>query len=374
MANVSLFEQTMHACQAMKAESAKRSTKKKMTSKKKAIVESKSVKRRKRIQEAEELDPEIDDVEDEPIADDVDGDIVAVVDPDMSSDEYDDKLDDLNDIVDSTPEGEVPTDDSYVGDDIYQCPICGNPFFTEDDLSDGGICPVCGEEVDAFVALGTVESEDEASDEEEVADDVEDIEDDVDDIEDVEDDEELEECNMPVKKGKKECGDTLQLNDVSEEYNPPKTPKKRPGVGSCDAKCEKYYKYSIDEKSLNPFLTKMIRENYKNAVSMKLIRPSIKGSTLKLECLIKYKSGKCGRTVITVENFKPARKMNLAGKLGSTFKAESYQSKPQVTIGAKIVGKTIKVESFKYNYVVKKESKKLNVYGSYALKESAKRK
>lgn len=364
MANVSLFEQTMHACQAMKAESAAKKGKIVPKKASKAIVESKSVRRRKKIQEAEEIiDPELDDAND-PVADDVEDDIVAVVDPEMSSDEYNDKLDDLNDIIDSTPEGEVPTDDSYVGDDIYQCPICANPFFTQDDLSNGGICPVCGEEVDAFINLGTVESEDEASD------DVEDIEDDVDDIEDV-NDEELEECDMSTKK---ECGDTLQLNDVEEEYNPPKTPKKRPDMKSCDTKCEKYYKYSIDEKTLNPFLTKMIRENYKNAVSMKLIRPSIKGSTLKLECLITYKSGKCGRTVITVENFKPARKMTLAGKLGSTFKAESYQGKPQVTIGAKITGRTIKVESFKYNYVVKKESRKLNVYGSYALKESAKRK
>lgn len=361
MANTSLFEQTMHACQKMKAESkvAKRPTK--MTSKKKAMVESKSVKRRKRIQEAEEIiDPELDDVDDEPIADDVEGDVVAVVDPEMSSDEYDDRLDDLNDIIDSTPEGEEPVDDSYVGDDIYQCPICGNPFFTQDDLSTGGTCPVCGEEVDEFVSLGTVESEDGASDEDEV---IDDVDDDIENIEDVEDEEELE-----------ECGDTLKLNDVEEDYNPPKTPTKRPDTKSCDAKCEKYYRYSIDEKTLNPFLTKMIRENYKNAVSMKLIRPSIKGSTLKLECLIKYKSGKHGRTVIKIENFKPARKMTLAGKLGSSFKAESYQGKPQITIGAKIVGRTIKVESLKYNYVVKAENKRFNVYGSYALKESANRK
>lgn len=360
MANISLFEQTMHACQKMKTESA-RSTKK-ITSKGKAktITESKSVRRRKRIQEAEEIvDPELDDVDD-PVADDVEGDIVAVVDPDMSSDEYDDKLGELGDIVDSTPEGEVPTDDSYVGDDIYQCPVCGNPFFTEDDLSDGGICPVCGEEVDAFISLGIVEdadSSDEGADEEVVDDDIE-------DIEDVDEGEDLE-----------ECGDTLQLNDnIEEEYVPPKTPKKRPDAKSCDAKCEKYYRYSIDEKSLNPFLTKMIRENYKNAVSMKLIRPSIKGSTLKLECLITYKSGKHGRTTIVVENFKPAKNMTLSGKLGSAFKAESYNGKPQVMIGAKIVGRTIKVESFKYNYVVMKENKRLNVYGSYALKESAKRK
>ena len=255
MANTSLFEQTMHACQQMKSESAKPRKIKSKSKSRRLVNESKrTVNVRRKFESEDLIDPEDDEV----IADDVSGDIVAVVDPEMNSDEYDDRLDDLNDIIDSTEEGEEPVDDEYVGDDIYQCPICGNPFFSEEDLSEGGICPVCGDDAEAFVKLGTVADES-------VEDEYEDNEEDEEDEYNVVDEEDSD----------------LELNDVEEDYNPPKTPKKRP------TKCERYYKYSINEKILNPFLTKMIRENYKNAVSMKLVRPTINGSVLKLECAIK---------------------------------------------------------------------------------------
>ena len=118
----------------------------------------------------------------------------------------------------------------------------------------------------------------------------------------------------------------------------------------------------------------MIKENYKNAESMKLIRASIAGKRLKLECAIKFKSGNSKKSTIVVENFKPAKRMSMKGQLGSMFKTESRQNKSDITIGARLVGDTIKVESFKYDYVIKKENKKYNVYGSYVLKESARRK
>lgn len=350
MAN--LFEQTMLACQKAKMEESKKPAKKKV-SKKKVIKESnkRAKSRRKLLTEDEDIETEDDD---EPVADDVSGDIVAVVDPDMDTDEYDDKIDELQDIVDETPEGEVPVDDEYIGDTIYQCPVCGNPFFSEDDLGEGGNCPVCGEEIDSFVELGEVQSaddEDEEPVEDEPAED-DDLDADVDDLDESED---------PT---------TIDDNDIIEDYSIPKTPKKRPGV----KKCEKYSKYSIDEKSLNPFLTKMIKENYKNAESMKLIRASIAGKKLKLECAIKFKSGNSKKSTIVVENFKPAKRMSMKGQLGSMFKTESRQNKSDITIGARLVGDTIKVESFKYDYVIKKENKKYNVYGSYVLKESARRK
>lgn len=350
MAN--LFEQTMLACQKAKMEESKKPAKKKV-SKKKVIKESnkRAKSRRKLLTEDEDIEIEDDD---EPVADDVSGDIVAVVDPDMDTDEYDDKIDELQDIVDETPEGEVPVDDEYIGDTIYQCPVCGNPFFSEDDLGEGGNCPVCGEEIDSFVELGEVQSaddEDEEPVEDEPAED-DDLDADVDDLDENED---------PT---------TIDDNDIIEDYSIPKTPKKRPGV----KKCEKYSRYSIDEKSLNPFLTKMIKENYKNAESMKLIRASIAGKRLKLECAIKFKSGNSKKSTIVVENFKPAKRMSMKGQLGSMFKTESRQNKSDITIGARLVGDTIKVESFKYDYVIKKENKKYNVYGSYVLKESARRK
>lgn len=356
MAN--LFEQTMLACQKAKMEESKKPAKKKV-SKKKVIKESnkRAKSRRKLLTEDEDIEIEDDD---EPVADDVSGDIVAVVDPDMDTDEYDDKIDELQDIVDGTPEGEVPVDDEYIGDTIYQCPVCGNPFFSEDDLGEGGNCPVCGEEIDSFVELGEVQSADDEG--EEPVEDEDDINEPAEDDDLDADIDDLDESEDPT---------TIDDSDIIEDYSIPKTPKKRPGVKS---KCEKYSRYSIDEKSLNPFLTKMIKENYKNAESMKLIRASIAGKRLKLECAIKFKSGNSKKSTIVVENFKPAKRMSMKGQLGSMFKTESRQNKSDITIGARLVGDTIKVESFKYDYVIKKENKKYNVYGSYVLKESARRK
>ena len=355
MAN--LFEQTMLACQKAKMEESKKPAKKKV-SKKKVIKESnkRAKSRRKLLTEDEDIEIEDDD---EPVADDVSGDIIAVVDPDMDTDEYDDKIDELQDIVDETPEGEVPVDDEYIGDTIYQCPVCGNPFFSEDDLGEGGNCPVCGEEIDSFVELGEVQSADD--EDEEPVEDEDDINEPAEDDDLDADTDDLDESEDPT---------TIDDNDIIEDYSIPKTPKKRPGV----KKCEKYSRYSIDEKSLNPFLTKMIKENYKNAESMKLIRASIAGKKLKLECAIKFKSGNSKKSTIVVENFKPAKRMSMKGQLGSMFKTESRQNKSDITIGARLVGDTIKVESFKYDYVIKKENKKYNVYGSYVLKESARRK
>ena len=60
------------------------------------------------------------------------------------------------------------------------------------------------------------------------------------------------------------------------------------------------------------------------------------------------------------------------GKLDSMFKAESKSNKPHVTMKCSIVGSTIKVEAFKYDYNTKLENKRCNVYGSYIL-ESAQR-
>lgn len=356
MAN--LFEQTMLACQKAKMEESKKPAKKKV-SKKRVIKESnkRAKSRRKLLTEDEDIEIEDDD---EPVADDVSGDIVAVVDPNMDTDEYDDKIDELQDIVDETPEGEVPVDDEYIGDTIYQCPVCGNPFFSEDDLGEGGNCPVCGEEIDSFVELGEVQSADD--EDEEPVEDEDDINEPAEDDDLDADTDDLDESEDPT---------TIDDNDIIEDYSIPKTPKKRPGVKS---KCEKYSRYSIDEKSLNPFLTKMIKENYKNAESMKLIRASIAGKRLKLECAIKFKSGNSKKSTIVVENFKPAKRMSMKGQLGSMFKTESRQNKSDITIGARLVGDTIKVESFKYDYVIKKENKKYNVYGSYVLKESARRK
>ena len=333
MANktINKFEATMMAVQKAKMESRKKTPSKKA----KRISESIDAKRK-----CKECGSQITEDEDD-VADDVSDDVMVVVDPEMDVDDYQDRIDDLEDIVDNTPEDEVPLDDQYVGDEVYTCPVCGNAFFSDVDLHDGGTCPVCGEEVDDFVELGKVESTDEDGDgtvdpDEDLDpsndDEFDDIDDDIDDEEDLD----------------------IDDTEVEEECN--------------------YSRYDLDESTLNPFLTKFIKENYKNAVSMKAVRASVNGKRLKIECAVKMKSGKNKMTTIVVENFQPVinRPFKMRGNIGKEFKTESKRNKPSLIIGAKLSGKTVKIESFKYNFVTVKEGKRYQIYGNYALKESKK--
>lgn len=93
-------------------------------------------------------------------------DVVAVVDPDLSSDDYEKVIDKAEEIIDETPDGEQPTDEQYIGQNIYTCPICGNAFFTDVELGEGDACPVCSEVPEAFIFNGKVEGDITEEDEE----------------------------------------------------------------------------------------------------------------------------------------------------------------------------------------------------------------
>lgn len=331
---VSKFEATMIACRSILKENKKVNKK---------AIKNESITRKI---ESGEYDPEIDDeIEIEDVVDDevegVTDDILVVTDPELDPEEMDTQIDELQDIVDETPEGEVPTIDDYVNDLVYTCPICGNNFFSEVELQNGDTCPICSEVPDAFILVGDVQDpeealadendkeapvEDEATSEEPIEDEEVPVEDEI--------EEELE-CKEPVAPVKKESKDLY-----------------------------------LDEKTFNPLLTKFVRENYKNADKMTLESAKLVGSTLKLECLITYKSGKTKATTITVENFKKSSKLSLKGKLDSAFKAESSK-KAHVTVeGKTVIGKkafVIKAESFKYNFTAKTESARYQVSGSHKL-------
>ena len=125
---VNMFEATMRACQQVKKENfeaAKATKSKTIKESKKKVVKKKKVESTQ-LHEDEDLEDNIDNtnIEDQ-VADDVSDDVIVVTDPDLSVDEYEDRLDDLQDIIDSTPEGEDPIDTEYVDDEVYSCPVCG---------------------------------------------------------------------------------------------------------------------------------------------------------------------------------------------------------------------------------------------------------
>lgn len=84
-------------------------------------------------------------------------DIVTVIDPDLSTKEFKEKQQEVNDIINNTPEGENVVDTEYVGMKIYTCPLCLSNFYSEVEMEDESQCPVCFETPDKFVYLGTVE-------------------------------------------------------------------------------------------------------------------------------------------------------------------------------------------------------------------------
>lgn len=284
------------------------------------------VRKTKKLKEEEELPATDIDADDEDPEGTVD-DIMVVTDPDLTVDEYEDTLNDLQSIVDNTPDGEVPFTDEYIGDQVYACPVCGNNFFSDTEMEEGDVCPVCGEEADGFVLVGEVQDSDDVAD----------------------DDEELDA--------------DVDIDDEFAESKVRKAPKKAKFTPT---------QYTLSENTLNPFLTKFIKENYRNAVSMTAKRAILSGRNLKIECAIKFKSGKIKKSVITVENFKPSKKMKMFGKADEAFKVESKKSAPFM-FEATMVGKDIRFTGMKYSFITKKEGKRLQVSGKYALKESKKK-
>lgn len=327
-----IFEKTMRMCLESKKTSIDPKKAKKAASKR--VTEAKKTSRRLRENDYEDEvlpgDPApgmVDDYDDE-VMDDI-SDVVVVVDPEMDADEISDAAETAQEIIDGTPEGEDPVTDEYVGDMTYTCPICGNTFFSEEEMNEGDECPVCGDTPDAFVAVGEVAP---ATDEE-TGD--EDLEIDVDSAE--EDDEEDE--------------DTLESRNRAR-----KAPRSL---------------FSLDESTFNPFLNKFIRENYKNAKSFVITGATRSGKRLALECKLTFKSGKSKNVTLTVENFKPAKNMILAAREDGSFKSESRGAKVAPFIfKTSMIGRTIRCEAMKYNFITSiKEGKRAQISGNL-IKES----
>lgn len=305
---INKFEATMIACNNARALTEKK--KNKMTKRK--ITES----RRRKL--------ESDDIDDE---DDVVDDIVVVTDPDLDPEDMDSQIDDLQSIVDETPDGETPTIDDYIDDYVYTCPVCGNNFFSDEEMSSGDTCPVCGEVPDNFILVGDVQEADDIDDD----DVVDDIEDDIDDEDDV-------------------------------VENRKRTRSRRSRI-----KAESIY---VDEKTFNPLLTKFVKENYKNAKSMSVSRAIKVGRNIRLECIVKFRSGRSCKTNVTIENFRKSPNLTMNCKLDSLFKAESKRSKHMTFTGKLIKAPAsralvIKAEKMNYNFTCRNEGKRYRVLGSY---------
>lgn len=86
----------------------------------------------------------------------VDG-VLVITDPEITPDEYTEVIDRANEIIEDTPEGEVPFNEEYVGEYIMTCPICGSSFANKEILNIGDACPVCMQvPAEGFVLNGQI--------------------------------------------------------------------------------------------------------------------------------------------------------------------------------------------------------------------------
>ena len=105
--------------------------------------------------------PKEDDVEVEGV---VDG-ILVVTDPEISEEDYTEVIENAQEIIEDTPEGQIPFMEDYLGCYLQTCPICGNTFVTKDILGSEDNCPVCLEQPGNFVMVGKIQADENRRDE-----------------------------------------------------------------------------------------------------------------------------------------------------------------------------------------------------------------
>lgn len=362
-ANNSIFERTMMALQEAKKSNKKATSKVVKENVRRTAKSKRSLK--KENEEIEDVDDEIVDTNVDDIdAENVSDDVVVVVDPELDSEDYEDAIEDAEEVIDNTPEGEQPTSDEYNDDFVYTCPVCGNTFFSEKEMSEGDACPVCGEAPDAYVLQGEVASDEETEDEEVAEDDLDVATDDIEDAEeDIEDAEGLEEDLDVVTDVEKDAEDQTKSDEGSADYN---------SLSERRAREVRNTAYKLDEKTFNPFLTKFVQSNYKNAKAFVVKEAYLKGRKLRLECKLFFKSGKSKMVKLHLEGFDPNKRIQkLAAKDDGAFKVESRKG---VTVAPFVFeglfrNNVLKCTKMNYNFVTVKENKRYQVSGKL-IKES----
>lgn len=115
-----------------------------------------------------------DGLKDNTEIDDVEGlvdDVLVVTDPEITTDEYNEVIERAGEIIEDTPEGEIPLDPTYLGEYLQICPICGGSFIEDHILEPGTACPICYETPESFVMVGKLQAEEEVAEDNGLVDD-----------------------------------------------------------------------------------------------------------------------------------------------------------------------------------------------------------
>lgn len=363
-----MFEKTMLTCLESRksVERAKSTT---STPNRKKINE--SIRRTRPLTEEEEMDIDYRDPEEQKEMDDIQDDVVVVVDPELDADEVEGAAQEAQDIIDGTPEGEVPSTDEYIGDMTYTCPICGNTFFSDVEISAGDTCPVCGEIPTNFVLAGEVTEAEEA---EEPADTEAPVEEEPVEAEEPADVEELEteepaEAEESFRRNNRRMGTRMENRRHIRRPAHESARTSRPAM-----KRNTTAQYYIDESTFNPIMGRFIRENYRNARSFRITGARLNSrKELTLECVITFKTGNTKKVNLKTEGFRAfnGKRAEIDFRESGAFKTESKSKNPPFIFTTSMERNVIKCEGLKYNFVTKvSEGKRNHVFGK-VMKESS---
>lgn len=103
------------------------------------------------------------DIEEPDEAEGVMDGIIVVTDPETDTKDYEEIIEKAQDIMENTPEGEIPFDEEYLGQYMMTCPLCGTTFIEPEILEPGATCPVCLDTPESFIVVGKVEGNDEVN-------------------------------------------------------------------------------------------------------------------------------------------------------------------------------------------------------------------
>ena len=330
----------------------RRRARRKMTeSRKSQVMKRKSRKLKEDIDEEEILidEPEV-----------VDDDYTLVIDPELDVDEFEDRMEDAKE----TLEGGESFDDSYIGDMVYLCPVCGATFVSEDELEDGDLCPVCHVATD-YVVQGEIAEpggvEEESVEEVEIDDEIP--------FED-EDIEEVEESVKPriKRRSTRKMESTRRRPRRSRKMESARRSRRSRKMESTRRRPRRSRRpvTMVEERSLNRLFTKLVRENYKTINSVKFTKISRVGSKMIAEGTVAYKSGKTKKVAIRMEGYRPrSEKMRLqVTNLRESFGAiRTGKRSNRMIIECKRDKNVLSFPKMRYNYNIKEGKKLYNLRG-----------
>lgn len=148
--------------------------------------------------------------------------ILVVTDPKINTEEYEEVIERAQEIVEDTPEGEIPFDEEWEGQYLQTCPICGATFVTDEILEPGAICPVCTQVPEAFVMVGRVETDEQVAKENNIDTESENGEENIEGTEfkpETFEDEDEEEIEEPKEEEKVEASEEVKSSENKLEEN-----------------------------------------------------------------------------------------------------------------------------------------------------------